>query len=79
MLILSCQSGHLDLCRILVEAGADVNAKNQKGNTPLHYTLTYGFAEITRYLISQGADEYATNAEGLTCYEGLSARSLHDL
>lgn len=77
--MLCCQSGHFELCRILVESGADVNTKNQKGNTPLHYTLTYSFSEISRYLISQGADEYATNAEGLTCYEGLSAQSLRDL
>lgn len=79
MLILCCQSGFTDLCRLLVEFGADVNAKNLKGNTPLHYSLTYGFSEISRFLIAHGADEYATNSDGLTCYEGLSMESLHDL
>jgi ankyrin repeat protein len=72
MLLICSQNGHLNLIKMLVENGANVNARNLKGNTALHFSFTYGFEDLFRYLISKSADEYALNAEGLTCYEGLS-------
>lgn len=35
-------SGYMDVVRILVEYGADINAKDQSGNTPLHAAAKYG-------------------------------------
>ena len=75
-LIVACQNGHLNVVKMLVDSGADMNQINKKGNTPLHYSFAYGFDEIGHYLISLGADEYAVNYEGLTCYEGLSQADL---
>jgi ankyrin repeat protein len=67
------------MARLLIEQGANANAKNQKGNSCLHYCIAYGFDDVTKYLISCGADEFATNLEGMTCYEGLSRDDLDKL
>jgi len=75
-LIVSCQNGHVDIAKMLVQAGADVKCSNNKGNTALHFCFAYGYEDLGKFLISKGADEYACNSEGLTCYEGLT---IHDI
>ena len=71
--------GHAAVARLLIEKGANPSAYNNKGNSSLHYSITYGFEEVKTLLISQGADEFAVNKEGLTCYEGLSRDDLEKI
>ncbi|PZO21817.1 MAG: hypothetical protein DCF25_04540 [Leptolyngbya foveolarum] len=52
------------LAQQLIEQGADVNARNGKGDTPLHYVGAS--VEIARSLIERGADVNAQNNTGLT-------------
>ena len=40
----------------MISAGADVNAKNNSGNTPLHLAAAHGFLDCMRLLIESGAD-----------------------
>lgn len=75
-LIVACQTGHLQVCEMLLRFGANLNRANLKGNTPLHYALNYGYEDIGAWLVAQGADEYAVNNVGLTCYEGLTREEL---
>ena len=75
-LIVACQNGNLQMCKVLLASRADLNAANHKGNTALHYCFSYGYEEIGAYLIGSGADEFQTNGEGLTCYEGLTHSDL---
>lgn len=78
-LIIACQNGHYKIGKMLIDQGANVNARNNKGNSPLHFALTYSFEELSKYLIAKGADEYVTNREGLTPYEGLSVANISSL
>lgn len=38
----------------------------------LHYAYAYGFEDMATYMMEKGADDSLVNADGLTCYEGLS-------
>ena len=56
----ACKSGNLEMVKLLVESGADVNSHNPDWYvvTPLHVTLLYGKGEwydIVMYLIDNGA------------------------
>ncbi|MCG8339741.1 MAG: ankyrin repeat domain-containing protein [Cytophagales bacterium] len=51
---------------LLLAAGADVNAKNSKGDTPLHEAAKGGLVEVMRVLIGAGADVNAENKRGNT-------------
>lgn len=56
--------------KVALRKGADINVKNLKGNTPLHFCFQYGYGEsLGAYLISKGADATARNRAGYTCYE----------
>mmetsp|Transcript_24926 Transcript_24926/g.42385 ORF Transcript_24926/g.42385 Transcript_24926/m.42385 type:complete len:270 (-) Transcript_24926:205-1014(-) len=75
ILTISCQNGNKRVAKAALRQGADINSKNYKGNTPLHFCFTYGYGDtLGQYLISKGADPAIRNMAGLTCYEGLGGR-----
>jgi len=46
----AAHNGHLDLVKLLVESGADVNVRNCKDQIPLDVALASRKREVTRYL-----------------------------
>ena len=48
------------------ELGADVNARDLNGYTPLHHAASRGDNELILYLIEQGADVTAVSRRGRT-------------
>jgi hypothetical protein len=55
-LMTAASNGHLDNCRLLIEKGAQVKAKERDGYTPLHYAAHNGRIAIVRLLCDRGAD-----------------------
>ena len=45
-----------EIAKLLIEKGADVNAKNRDGSTPLHSAAFLGHTEIAELLIRKGAE-----------------------
>jgi ankyrin repeat protein len=54
--------------RVLVEAGAEVNATNHGDFTALHGATFRGLNEVIQYLVEQGADINARDYRGRTAY-----------
>ncbi len=48
--------GYTDIARLLIEHGADVNARTDGESTPLHLAVANGHLDIARLLIEKGAD-----------------------
>ncbi|KAK3334940.1 ankyrin repeat-containing domain protein [Neurospora tetraspora] len=44
-----------DLCRILLENGADLNLVNDKGLSPLHFAAAHGNVDVAQVLLDNGA------------------------
>ena len=57
----------------IAEAGASVDARNNRGNTPLHLAMEQEAREIVRLFLDEGADLFFPNAEGRTPL-GVAAR-----
>ena len=65
--------------KLLVDAGAPVNGKQEKGWAPLHEAVRQGNAELVRYLLAHGADPKLQNDEGTSAI-GLAAKEeRHDV
>jgi ankyrin repeat protein len=59
--------GWVPAVRFLVEElGADVNARDHNGYTPLHHAASRGDNELIKYLVSKGADPKAVARSGQT-------------
>jgi len=63
-LMTAAWNGHLDICRLLIDKGAQVNAKGYDGYTPLHCAVSRIQAKIVRLLCDHGADVEACDNDG---------------
>jgi len=57
---------HIEVCRLLVAAGADVNATQHAGYTALHEAAGSGDVELAELFLSAGADLRAVTTDGRT-------------
>ncbi len=64
-LAMAADGGHLEIMRILVAAGAEVDAGSTFG-TPLTFAATWGRAEAARYLLEKGAAVAASRPDRIT-------------
>lgn len=68
--------GNLEMVKLLLANGADVNQKNFRGSTALMAAAIDGTPSVVRYLLEQGADVNASDKDGITalmCAEGRRA------
>ena len=56
----------LELARIVIDLGVDVNAADQRGNTALHDAVRKDFASVVELLVAGGADVNAVNQRDQT-------------
>ena len=57
---------NLRMVKLLVENGAQVNAKNSEGITRLHIDVVFGRLRYVQYLLDNGASAKVTTNEGVT-------------
>ena len=57
------QLGDFNACESLIQGGAEINAKNSSGMTPLCWAAKKGDARICLLLINNGADVHAKMRE----------------
>ncbi|DBA04432.1 TPA: hypothetical protein N0F65_010028, partial [Lagenidium giganteum] len=79
LLSVACQNNNKRIAKLCLRRGADINTQNLNGQTVLHYCHEYGFHDLMQYLMDKGARDDITNADGLTCYEGLSKEAVDAL
>jgi ankyrin repeat protein len=66
----AASGGNLDAIELLLEYGADVNAQNKNGRTPLHCLISERFDKIALWLIKCcGADPHIPDKRGVSAYD----------
>jgi ankyrin repeat protein len=73
--------GSSNILKYLVDHGADLECKDQDGNTPLHETLRYLIPQddICKYLVERGAEVNKKNNKGETPLRMAISRDLFEL
>lgn len=60
-------AGHLEIVKLLVKSGANVNSTTKTNSTPLRAACFDGHYEIVKYLVEHNADIEVANRHGHTC------------
>jgi uncharacterized protein len=60
--------------RLLLDAGADVDAADHQGRTALHAAASQGMTEMARLLVAHGADLDAVDVDGATVVDAALGR-----
>ena len=68
-------NGHVEIVKLLVEAGASVGTENAEGSTPLHWACLNGHVKIVEYLLDKGAKLSACNKTGRTPFDEALTRN----
>ncbi|DAB29532.1 MAG TPA: hypothetical protein CFH84_08940 [Sulfurimonas sp. UBA12504] len=63
---IAIQKSDLRMAKLLVDAGANVNAQDNRDNTPLILATKKKNKELVRFLVMRGADLNLANEEGIT-------------
>ncbi|CAL5444356.1 unnamed protein product [Camellia sinensis] len=66
LLHLACQAADIGMVELLLQHGANVNASDSRGQTPLHHSIIRGRIAIAKLLLTRGADPHACDREGKT-------------
>jgi ankyrin repeat protein len=76
-LMYAARQGSLDAARVLVEAGAELNATDPDGTTPLMFTVINGHYDLARFLVEKGADVNLPDRAGMTpLYAAVDMRNM---
>ena len=65
-LLQAAEQGDLDAVRDALQSGAEVDARDREGTTPLGNAAVEGYLEIARLLLEHGASPDAQNVDGIT-------------
>ena len=63
-----------EIARLLLEAGADINAKNEKDDTPIHAAAHAGRAVLVQFLVNAGVNPDCRGHVGTTALHYASAK-----
>ncbi|KAI5476735.1 hypothetical protein MNV49_007325 [Pseudohyphozyma bogoriensis] len=65
---LAAMKGQADCAQLLIDAGADIDAPDLQGNTPLHYATAWGKLPVVKLLVELDCKQPKNN-EGFTAVE----------
>jgi len=71
-LITAAVFGKTEIAKLLIEAGAALNAQNNEGSTPLITAAFFARTEIVKTLLANGADKAIRNKEGSTALDSVA-------
>ncbi|TDA37117.1 MAG: hypothetical protein DSO07_12820 [Thermoproteota archaeon] len=76
-LIEAARWGDLEKVKKLLDRGADVNARDKDGWTPLHWASVHGHLDVIKLLVERGADVNASNHGWTPLHEAASRGHLN--
>ena len=70
----AAKHGHLDMVKLFLDKGANIEARCNNDNTPLLLASRYGHLDMVKLLINEGADIKVRNIYGM---RSLDIASIH--
>lgn len=77
-LLLATLKGSMEICKHLIERGANVNHRNSNGHTPVKYAGSKNHKDLLAYLLECGGDPNAKDHIGDTSLHRVASMEHHD-
>lgn len=74
-----CTNGNLDIVKLLINYGADLNLTNRFGWYPIHIASYFGHVNIVLYLIEKSSNEYNSLSQNRTIQSSPSIETSDDM
>jgi ankyrin repeat protein len=78
-MISAAHYGQLECLKLLIDRGSDIEARDDKGSTPIMRAAAKGFTPCVRFLIESGSNIHATNKLGAGMIELARETAPHSL
>ena len=65
LLCQAAKNGNMALVKYLYHNGANINGKNEKGETPILLAALHGYRSVVKYLYQKGAGFHAAKTKNL--------------
>ena len=72
----AAREGDIDAVRSLIEDGCEVDARNERGDTPLDTAVNFDQIDVARFLISRGADVSAATSKSGNLLRGAKSAEM---
>jgi len=72
-LLTAAMFDRIEIAKMLLKAGASINAKNYDGSTALHTAAFFCRPDMVKLLLENGADKSIRNGSGATALESVEA------
>ena len=69
----------LDMAKILIKCGADIDKANEHGETPLHLATKLENQKAFRFLINNGANRFARTKNGETIADFCLQKTIEEM
>ncbi|KAM7471571.1 hypothetical protein LguiA_009754 [Lonicera macranthoides] len=79
LLHLACQTADIGMVELLLQHGANINASDSRGQTPLHHSIIRHRSAIAKLLLTRGANATTIDWEGKTPIQLVSESGLDDV
>ncbi|XP_049367591.1 ADP-ribosylation factor GTPase-activating protein AGD3-like [Solanum verrucosum] len=79
LLHLACQTADIGMVELLLQHGANINACDSRGQTPLHHSVMRGRTATSKLLLARGANPRIADLEGKTPCHLVSELALNDV
>ncbi|XP_075107554.1 ADP-ribosylation factor GTPase-activating protein AGD1 isoform X1 [Nicotiana tabacum] len=79
LLHLACQTADISMVELLLQHGANINACDSRGQTPLHHSVMRGRTAIAKLLLARGANPHVADLEGKTPSHLVSELAINDV
>ncbi|MES1257483.1 MAG: ankyrin repeat domain-containing protein [Acidobacteriota bacterium] len=73
---MAARQGNIGIGEALIECGADLEARDARGNTPLRSAVDAGKVHMAEMLAERGADVYSPGSDGLTVTEAAKSERM---
>lgn len=68
-LLWASHTGEVDIVKVFIDHGANIEITDLEGNTPLILSVINGHTEVVKFLLSKGANREHTTRSGWTALE----------